>query len=318
MACYSPIQAFKLPDDGADFAYGPQQSRPIYFSPDKYHTVGIRLPCGQCIGCRLERSRQWATRLVHEAQCHSESMFLTLTYDDEHLPRGGTLVPRHFQLFMKRLRKAVQSEEDVFGRSVGRVGFRRGVRFFHCGEYGDRSGRPHYHALIFGFEFADKCRKGERGGRPVYVSALAGSLWTFGIHEFSSGVQFESAAYVARYVVKKVTGDRSEAHYGGRVPEYTTMSRNPGIGAPWLYRYMSEVYPADRVVVRGREAKPPRFYDGQFELVNPAGALAMSRKRALDGGERFAKAPDEASWQRLKVKEAVKWAETHLYNRKEL
>jgi len=251
MPCYSPLDAYQPVDGLSDrkikFYVTPRQSgnyRPI------------KLPCGQCIGCRLERSRQWAVRCVHEAQMHDRNCFITLTYNDDNLPPNASLVLDDFQRFMKRLRKK-------FGPNV---------RFFHCGEYGEKYGRPHYHAIIFNLDFDDKYhwRTTEQGHR-CYRSPTLESLWTVGNSELGD-VTFESAAYVARYIMKKVTGPAAEHHYcvghteyGELIykkPEYVTMSRRPGIGSTWFKKYQSDVYPDDFIVIRhDLKTRPPKYYD---------------------------------------------------------
>lgn len=215
------------------------------------------LPCGRCIGCRLERSRQWAVRMVHEASLYPQNCVVTLTYGDAHLPVDGSLDRRAFPLFIRRLRKRGAT-----------------VRYFHCGEYGEREGRPHYHGCLFGFDFADKVVGPlSQSGAEQWESEFLRELWPFGVSRIGT-LNFESAAYIARYVTKKVTGKLAAAHYervnpltGELVqvePEFATMSRRPGIGKGWLEKYSSDVYPSDEVIVRGRECKPPRFYDKQL------------------------------------------------------
>lgn len=244
MPCYHPLMAWR------SAKRNPSGKRGITFSPSDSNNVKIELPCGQCIGCRLERSRQWAIRCIHEAQLHERNCFVTLTYDDMHLPDMGTLVPRDFQLYMKRLRKS--------------LGDRR-VRFFHCGEYGEELSRPHYHAVLFGYDFGDRRLWSTSNGVSVYRSAELERLWPFGFSTVGD-VTFESAAYVARYCTKKVTGDAAKAHYQGRHPEYVTMSRRPGIGAGWYAKYARDVYPSDEVVIRGGvRCRPPKFYDKLLE-----------------------------------------------------
>lgn len=213
----------------------------------------LTLSCGQCIGCRLERSRQWAVRCMHEAQMHESNAFVTLTYNDDNLPADSSLNYRHFQLFMKRLRRR-------YGK----------VRFYMCGEYGDLYGRPHFHSCLFGIDFSDRYfwRQSPAGFR-LFRSPSLEEIWTFGNAEIGD-VTFESAAYVARYVTKKVTGAAAAEHYRivdpdtgevyDRVPEFTHMSLKPGIGFAWYDKFSKEVFPHDRVVVRGKEVKPPRYY----------------------------------------------------------
>lgn len=270
---------------------------------DGFVDMPVDVPCGQCIGCRLERSRQWAIRCMHEASLYEENCFITLTYADEHLPPGGTLEKAAFQKFMKRLRKQYAD---------------RRIRFFHAGEYGSRFGRPHYHACVFNFDFPDKLLWTRRREFPVWRSESLERLWPFGNSEIGT-VTFESAAYVARYITKKVTGKDAAEHYLSvdegtgevfqRLPEYTTMSRRPGIGAPWLEKFGFEVYPSDGVVVRGRLMKPPKFYDLQFEMQNPEEAARVIRRRQLQVD------PGEQTWDRLRAREACAVAKVNLCER---
>jgi hypothetical protein len=252
MPCYSPIKGYK----GSKNSNG---KYPIVFNK-KYSPMGIpvEVPCGQCIGCRLEYSRQWAVRCMHEAQLHDQNCFITLTYDNEHLPEDGSLKKEHFQKFMKRLRKK-------YGK----------VRFYHCGEYGENTNRPHYHACLFGFSFPDQKYWKTHNGQMYFVSKSLEKIWGKGFCTIGA-VTFQSAAYVARYMLKKRKGKDAEAHYTridpitGEVyyltPEYTTMSRKPGIAKDWFDKYKNDVYPHDYVVVNGKKVKPPKYYDVQLEI----------------------------------------------------
>lgn len=300
MPCYSPLKGYR------SVTVNPNGKRSIVFSPARgLIDLPVDVPCGQCVGCRLERSRQWAVRCVHEAQLYERNCFITLTYNDVSLPADRSLDVRHFQLFMKRLRKR-------FGASI---------RFYHCGEYGDLYGRPHYHSCIFNFDFPDKVLWKVSQGNRLYVSAILAELWPFGFSSIGD-VTFESAAYVARYIMKKINGDGAAAHYRvydsstgevfDRRPEYTTMSRRPGIGKGWLDKFQSDVFPRDYVVVRGVKCKPPRFYDSQFEVIDPDlfNSLKMARVRSAK------KHVDNNTWDRLRVREQVKLAQISTLTRK--
>ena len=222
----------------------------------------VTIPCGQCIGCRLERSRQWAIRCIHEASMFgNKNVFVTLTYRKECLPEDGSLDYRHFQLFMKKLRKKFVPKCPFASDTEEREAWLREheIRFYMCGEYGDENGRPHYHAILFNCQFEDKYywRKTPTGYRQYRSKILDGCfkgtsevdpeaspLWIYGNAEFAD-VSFKSCAYVARYIMKKVTGDAAAFHYAdvdpetGEVlrevkPEFSNMSRRPGIGHDWL------------------------------------------------------------------------------------
>jgi len=233
---------------------------------------------------------------MHEASLYEENSFITLTYAPKHLPEGGTLVPRHFQLFMKRLRKAIRPKK---------------VRFYHCGEYGADVGRPHYHALLFGYEFPDRKAWREIRGNPVYTSVMLADVWGKGFCSIGS-VTLQSAAYVARYILKKQTGDPAKAHYEkisketgeitARIPEYTTMSRRPGIAAGWFEKFAADVYPDDFVVMGGQKYKTPRYYDKLVKATKGGDFLdAIKAQRVLEGERRKV----DSSPSRLVVREKV-------------
>jgi hypothetical protein len=215
----------------------------------------MEVPCGYCIGCRLDRAKDWALRITHEAQMHQSNAFLTLTYAPEHLPEDGSLQLEDYQKFMKRLR--FETEKPL--------------RFFHCGEYGEKFARPHYHACVFGLEFDDLELIGvNHVKQKLYKSEKLDRIWGKG-HASIGEVTFQSAGYVARYITKKVVGEQAEDHYlktdpeTGEItklkPEYTTMSRQPGLGRSWFDKYWRDIYPKDFVTVEGKKFKPPRYYD---------------------------------------------------------
>jgi hypothetical protein len=216
----------------------------------------VQVPCGRCRGCRLDNARDWALRCYHEAQMHDENSFLTLTYNDKNLPKDGSIHKSHLQKFIKRLRKAIEPKR---------------LRYYACGEYGEKMGRPHYHAIIFGYDFPDKefhhvsnpkkrNRFSTSDQNKVYTSGLLDSIWQKGYGTIGE-VSFESAGYVARYIGKKIGGEMALEHYKGKNPEFALMSRRPGIGSKWLEKYFTDVYPKDFTTVNGRKMKPPRYYD---------------------------------------------------------
>lgn len=207
------------------------------------------IPCGQCMDCRVFKARQWATRIMHESSMHERSSFVTLTYSDAHVPLDGSLVLRDLSDFMRTLRD--------------RVNYYRGtkIRFYGCGEYGELNLRPHYHACIFGFDFPERDKSRES------LSSLCDDLWAKGRTHVGS-LTPESAMYVAGYVTKKLTGPRAE-EYANLSHEAARMSLKPGIGIPWLQKWLSDVYPSDSVIVNGREQRPPRAYDRYLEKHHP-------------------------------------------------
>lgn len=254
MACYHPIDCWRVPDSSTKSGYRIVFGSPA--SPPERGAEPCTIPCGKCIGCRLAHSRQWAVRCVHEASLHDRNCFLTLTFDDAHLPSSMSVNVRDVQLFLKRLRKALSYQNIK-------------IRFFACGEYGDKNLRPHYHLIIFGYDFSDdRCLLRQTPYGPLYISDFLFSLWPYGFHTIGN-VTFKSCAYVARYVTKKVYGKDAPAHYNGRNPEFITMSRKPGIAHDWIVKYYADVYNYDRVVLPdGMITRPPAYYDEYLHLTD--------------------------------------------------
>lgn len=285
MPCYHPIDAWQT------------ETKLVFQPPPSWpgRKAQLQIPCGQCIGCRLEYSRQWAMRCMHEAQLHDANCFVTLTYSDENIPYTGTLVKRDLQLFFKRLRKNQEPNR---------------VRFYACGEYGDKTSRPHYHAVIFNYYPADGIPISGKGSNKLYYSPSLERIWKLGMVSFGA-LTFDSAAYVARYVTKKITGDLADSHYErvdpstGEIvkllPEFSLMSRRPGIGRQWYEQFRSDTYPSDEVIMRGSKMQPPKYYDRLLEQEDPEllEQLKAARVKAAK------KNKDNNTTERLNVREAV-------------
>lgn len=274
MTCYSPIQAYK----SGSVNEGTGKRSMQFVRNGSFSGVRQMLPCGKCIGCRLEWSRRWAVRLMHESKMHNENAFITLTYDNEHLPPVGTLVPGHLQSFHKKLHNRL-----LYDRGVG-------VRYYGCGEYGELNKRPHYHSIIFGYAFPDKLLYSKNArGENIYRSAMLNDIWGMGECRIGA-VTFESAQYVANYCLKKVDGKkRAEGHYlvydadgvvSERIPEFAHMSRRPGIGTSYFEKYGHEIKAHDSIVVNGREVPSIRYYDLKIEATDPRGMELLKRKRS--------------------------------------
>lgn len=321
MPCYHPLNAWR----GNKLKTGKRQI--VFKATDAWtdhKACELKLPCGQCIGCRLERSRQWALRCLHESSFYDRNCFITLTYSPENLPRDGSLNISDFQLFMKRLRKFASKDSILGGYSSSKV------RFFQCGEYGEKLGRPHHHAILFNFDFQDKQIWTLRNSTPVYRSTTLEKLWPLGLSEIGS-VTFESAAYVARYIMKKVSGTDAVEHYvdynNGVIlkPEYITMSRRPGIATNWFTKWKSDVYPHDSISFRGLKMRPPKFYDRCLEKIDPKTLSAIKLNR-IKNSEKLVPTYDKIlrkqmlrsdnTHERLLVKESIKKARIKLLTRK--
>lgn len=258
MPCFHPLKGYR------SRTVNPSGKRSIVYNPnDGFTDLPVQIPCGQCVGCRLEHSRQWAVRCVHESKCHSANSFITLTFSDNYVYGSKSLVKSDFQKFMKRLRSRIPYP----------------IRYFHCGEYGELLQRPHHHAIIFGYDFPDRKHFTTRGGNPLYISQELAMLWPFGFSSIGE-VNFETCAYVARYTLKKKTGPAAEDFYKDLQPPYNTMSLKPGIGKPWYDRFSSDVFPNDRLIIRnGIKCKPPKYYDSIYDLQNPDSMLQIKKRR---------------------------------------
>lgn len=300
MPCYRPNQGYWSravhPRTGNRFV--------VFNKQDGFVDLPVKVPCGQCVGCRLKRSRDWAIRCIHEASLWKSNCFITLTYNNEFLPEDHSLHHEDFQKFMKRLRKR----------------FGEGIRYYMCGEYGSQYGRPHYHAVLFNHDFIDKNVWMVKRDIPIYVSQALKELWPFGFSTVGD-VTFESAAYVARYIMKKITGEIADDHYEWinpetgeifrRKPEYCQPSRNGGIGRGWFEKYGKEVYPDDFVIVKGKRLRPPRFYDKIVQLEDPELFTAVKRDRVATGKSQAWNSTRD----RLVVREKVQLAKLDLLKR---
>lgn len=295
MACYTPLPAIKTEDGTMKFNFKSGEGDVI------------KLPCGQCMGCRIDRSRMWAVRCMHEATQYEKNCFITLTYAPEHLPSDLSLNYRHFQLFMKRLRQKYRNNN---------------IRFYMCGEYGETNQRPHYHAIIFNFDFPDKIvHSKSRFGDTLHTSQSLTELWGKG-HCLIGEATENSAGYVARYIVQKFTGKLDDINpktgrpFGAKYerfepttgeiwkvqPEFNKMSLKPGIGQAWFDKYYTDVYPADCVRMRdGRTIKPPRFYDKKYDAKHPYEFDEIKQDRIMKALKNF----EEATPERLAVKEQI-------------
>lgn len=289
MPCFHPLKGYYARKTNPETG----KRSVVFNSNDGFYDHKVDLPCGRCIGCRLERSRQWATRCVHETRLHSQNSFITLTFRNacplavltargryqrlrkKYLSDPTVSLQKHYiQLFWKRLRKEINGNQ------------KSDLRYYHCGEYGERTSRPHHHAILFNYDFPDKVLKKRENETNYYTSKTLTNLWPHGDHIIGDAT-FESAAYVARYCTKKINGPIAKDHYKGRLPEYSTMSRRPGIGRGWLDKYTSDIFPNDFIIIRGKKCKVPKFYNRCYDLTNPKeyGTIRADRVHAQRGNE---------------------------------
>ncbi len=235
----------------------------------------VTVPCGSCLGCRTEQGRQWAVRIMHEKQMFEHAWFVTFTYSDDRIPKNGTLCAKHLQKFVKDLRQ-----------DIAKYTHAPEVSYYACGEYGERTQRPHYHAALFGVDFVDRLRHPDDSRIGVWRSDTLEEIWGRGMVEFGS-LTMASASYIAAYVRKKVGLTKEPDHYlrvdidtGELIEldqEFARMSLRPAIGRRWIEKFWRDVYPRDFVVIDGFEAKPPRYYDKYMDLLDEKGGSSQRR-----------------------------------------
>ncbi len=301
MPCYHPLHAFKvgLTDKGKD-KYQIESGKVIRIHPrqghklitDQWISEYTEVPCGKCIGCRLGYSREWADRCMLEAKNYEYNQFITLTYDPEHIKlttgvdretgeitNVGTLVPEDLTKFLKDLRRYYEYHYK-----------HQGIRFYACGEYGSNTYRPHYHIIAFNLPVEDRNYLFSNANRDkIYTSDIISKIWNKGIITIGD-VTWNSCAYVARYVMKKVKGPDAEEFYKkiGVVPEFVRMSRNPGIARDYYEENKNKIYEADEIVLTNKKGlakvvKPSKYFDRLYDVEEPELMRAIKEKRRITG-----------------------------------
>lgn len=250
----------------------------------------MNINCGRCIGCRKMKQREWQIRMYHEAQHCLEldqgTSFLTLTYSDEHIPMGqldefGDVSPPannrrprpslrydHLVGFTTRLRRALDYH------------FKRQITFYIAGEYGGQTGRPHYHAAIFGWSFPDRQPLSVRGksGKTLYSSPLLSRAWPYGYSSIGTETGASAFSYVAKYITKGLSRDQ-ELSLGYGDQEFSAAYKSRGLGFRWLERHWPDLYPSDQVIMDGKAYPIPRAYDKKLEEWEPEVFGIVSRAR---------------------------------------
>lgn len=256
--------------------------------------------CGNCLGCKADRARDWAVRITHETITQTPAWFVTLTYADQNLPDYHSLDPEHPRAFLKRLRR------HYCGRRLS---------YFLCGEYGEKTKRPHYHAVLCGAPLLDRDSRPRRNGAAVWHSQLLEDKWEHGFVDFTS-VSYGAAAYVAGYVRKKVRKRDDPTHYSRvdpetgelveLVPEFSSKSRRPALGRTYLEQYWRDIYPRDFVTINGSQLNPPRYYDKWMEANHPEIMEEVRYQRYIDS--------EQIGDEKLIMKEKVHRARVALFN----
>lgn len=300
MACYHPLHAFKIGinEDSGKPKYqieaGHIERIPVKdeFGRRKFQDLWnenpIQIPCGKCIGCRLDYSRQWATRCMLEAQQYEHNAFITVTYEDDALTKNkgvdietgeiidvATLVPEELTKFMKDLRRYYEYHYN-----------HKGIRFYAAGEYGSILERPHFHIICFNLPILDKEYLFSNANHDkIYTSEIIRQIWGKG-HITVGEVTWNSAAYTARYIMKKIKGPDAKEIYEtkGIVPEFVRMSRDGGIGREYYEKNKDKIYELDEITLTNKKGlaqkvKPSKYYDRLYDIENPDLLALIKAKR---------------------------------------
>lgn len=329
MPCYHPLKAFytrgldgklqlrflsKFYDengkvDSFGFGQSPDLARLLSVADVSINKDIVSIPCGRCVGCRLDYSAAWALRCQLESSfCkEDECWFFTLTYDDEHIPVNSrdfsidpstgeflegvqqlsyTLNSSDLQLFNKRLREYFSREYNV-----------KNIRFFASGEYGSKTFRPHYHVIYFNLPIPDlvQYRYGPystmKDGRKyqLFESDIISKLWGKGLVCIGR-CNFHTCAYTARYVMKKQKGENADSFYNALnvEPEFSRCSRMPGIGFNYYEKHKDKIYQTDEVLAvdsngLARSFSPPKYFDRLYQKENPIEYMRIQERRLENG-----------------------------------
>lgn len=286
VSCYRPLKAFRTSAGEVKIGVAPGDCR------------SLELPCSRCIGCKLDRARAWSLRIMHEAQLYDSNLCLTLTYSDANLPRDMSLEYPHFAGFMKRLRRRLGGVTQL-------PDGRKPIRFFCCGEYGERTQRPHFHAVLFNTAFPDMLQM--KNGK--FLSRVVDELWQHRGNVLLDRLNSAAAAYVAGYTLKKAREstyaesvlDMRTGELMDRRPPFVVMSRRPGIGAAWYRKFGDDLFPHDFAVAGdGKRYKVPRYYVERFKTTADAGVVEDMLERRY---QRAAEHPEESTPERRAVRE---------------
>lgn len=313
LTCYHPMIRCEERGVWLTNQQGKKYQKPHIFTPERLedydnplelqkYTKFTRIPCGKCIGCRLDYSREWANRGYLEALQYEQNWFITLTYDEDHIyvPEfvetdegiafteeeyddewAGCLVPKDLELFLKNLRQIMKREYD-----------QEGIRYMACGEYGSELRRPHYHLIVFNLNlpsetFYEPHIKPSKG--VMYKNTIIDRAWgKKGICEVEEA-NWENIAYTARYITKKQKGKESSTIYAiqGEIPEFFRVSNRPGIAWQYYEDHKQKIYETDQIMIVKKKGveyiKPPRYFDRLLEKENPDLMKKVKQKRKQDG-----------------------------------
>lgn len=316
MTCYSPklrVEMIGKWEKAADgHLYHPAQIIPCdnqqellenvkKFNANYKKTV---IPCRKCIGCRIDYSRDWANRgYLESKKSPNSNYFVTLTYDDEHLPKkdeittskgitykndgtwNGCLEPKHLKKFIHDIRQHYYRKNGY-----------KGIKYLACGEYGTENGRPHYHVILFNcpLDADDFYAPRLIDGEYYHQNKLIEKYWKRGISNVGTAT-WNTIAYVARYVTKKLYGDNAEDSRAqkGQIAEFIRVSN--GIGRDYWEENKEKILQTDSITIRNakgiHQTKPPRYFTRLLKAQNPEVYEELKAKRERDN-EMMQKAKD--------------------------
>lgn len=273
---------------------------------NSYKRLGYKytlIPCKRCIGCRLDYSREWANRGYLEAKNWEQNYFVTLTYNNEHLPKNQSLQPKEFSNFIKRLRRELDYKNIQHA----------GIRFMGCGEYGSdkNTKRPHYHVILFNCKLPIETFYNPTiiNNAMYYNNTIIEKCWKNGFSNITD-VTWNNIAYTARYITKKIYGKEAKEAYKDLEPEFFRTSRNPGIAGYYYNDHADEIYQNDEIIIRNKKgsisSKPPKYFDKLLEKDNPELLEEIKktrRKRQKESDKVKAKQTTLTKLQQLAVEE---------------
>ena len=301
MSCYKPLIRLYNPDDreqsGRVYSlarFSQLSGKQLKYEDLMYNPKIMLIPCGQCIGCRIRQREDWTTRIELEARDYpkEEVWFITLTYDDDHVPgmivktgeimrkvqytwKPGEKRPSSVQIllyediqkFLKRLRKAYRSK----------------LRYFIAGEYGEQTARPHYHMILYGWKPTDLENLYKIHHNGYYSSKWLADLWGMGQIQIAQAVP-ETYRYVAGYVTKKmyeIDGKKANQYYElGQTKPFACMSLKPGLGDHYYQEHKAEIWRQGYIqCANGKQAQIPRYYEKQMEAENPQRLWRIKQNR---------------------------------------
>lgn len=294
MPCFKPTKAWqyldpKMPD------------KPIFHQPERHANKPIELPCGKCIGCRSDKALDWTVRMTHEASLYEYNQFVTLTYDEENIPHDFGLHHKHYQDWIRKLRKHYPEIS---------------LRYYMCGEYGEINSRPHFHAAIFNLNITDLEQYSERDGHKTFTSKKMTKIWGKGNVIMGESLTPQSCAYIAGYMLKELKAidqehgfritDLETGQEFDRISPYQRMSNRPGIGRNWIEKYQTDTFPDDFIILDGKRFPVPDYYLRRLKDEDPKLYEEIKSDRVTKmESKQFA---ENSTPERLEVREKVKLA----------